>query len=44
MTAFCLFAGLDLLPVHIFYPAVLVLAAGLFILLKDIKELRLFLR
>ena len=44
MTGACLFAGLSLLSVHIFYPAVLVLAAGLFILLKDIKELRLFLR
>jgi O-antigen/teichoic acid export membrane protein len=43
MTGVCLFAGLCLISVHIFYPAALMLAAGLFILLKDFKELRLFL-
>ena len=37
----CLFAGLDLWPINIFYLAPPVFIAGVLILLKDFRDLRL---
>lgn len=42
MTMLCLFAELYLGPIHIFYIAPIALIAGSYILMKDIKEFRLF--
>jgi len=42
MVFVCLFAGLDLWPVNIFYLAPIVIIVGLVILLKNFRELRLF--
>ncbi|HIJ57044.1 MAG TPA: hypothetical protein HPQ03_13105 [Deltaproteobacteria bacterium] len=42
MTFLCLFPGLGLWPINIYYLAPLALIVGGFILLRDIRELRLF--